>query len=76
MFHATAPTVKTNHSSYYHLPYDIVEEMVVQVRPPSTVLSRDEELRAIELMAQPTLSETKSSWAMFSKLSPGESFIQ
>src|SRR6266487_4587157 len=44
------------------IPHDTLGEMVVQVRPPSTVLSRDEVLDVVELIAQPTLSVTKSSW--------------
>ena len=62
--------------SIYYLPYALVAEMLVQVNPPSTVLSREEELAVAEVIAHPTVAETKSIWAMFLKLALGESFIQ
>ena len=70
------PHCEEQQFSCQHLPYETVEEMVVQVRPPSTVLRRDEEAGAVELMAQPTVSEIKSSWTIFLKLPLGESFVQ
>jgi RadC-like JAB domain-containing protein len=48
-----------------HLPDQTMEEMTVQVCPPSTVLSTDEELAEGELLAHPTWSETKSRWETF-----------
>ena len=53
--------------SIYYLPYALVAEMLVQVNPPSTVLSREEELAVAEVIAHPTVVETKSIWVMFLK---------
>jgi hypothetical protein len=51
-----------------------MEEMTVQVYPPSTVFST--ELDVVELMAHPIWSETKSSWETFFKLSLAACLIQ
>ena len=60
----------------HDLPYGMGEGMGVQLRPPSTVLNSDEAVGVGELIAQPIVAETKSSWATFLKLAAGESFSQ
>jgi hypothetical protein len=56
--------------------YRIVGEIVVHVRPPSVVLSRDDGMDGAELIAHPVVLETKSRREICLKLSFGVSFIQ
>ena len=69
----------TPHSSFLlgHANRDnYTDGIALHMCPPSTVFSSVESVDALELMAQPTVSEVKSSWAIFLKLSLGESFLQ
>jgi hypothetical protein len=74
--HHTSRALSAGAVGSRHPPYALEVEMLVQVRPPSRVLSRVVEVDAVELIAQPTLSVTKSSWIMLLKLVLGESFHQ